>query len=244
MYTTTVSQCLLRLLSSEAIVISDIELCRWFLDRGANPNALYRKDDYCDTPTSWAVRHASIETIQLLLNHHASVEQGHLLHHAVKRETLDRNEVVSLILEKRPALNDIQFKLRHFPSEYYLKYDLGTPLYYAARKGHLDTVRLLLEHGANPFIKSSFGWLPIDAARRQKRKEVHSYLRNWSIEINEDPKERALAPLPVNCQRGAVQRLPITFGECAENKAKRRNGDKLDSPKAKRMRISSLLTEL
>jgi hypothetical protein len=148
------------------------------LERGANPNAVSKQKWY-STPVSDAVKTASLATINLLLQYHGSVEQGQLLHHAVQRPSEgDRLQIVALILSKNPPINEVQFQ--SIPGIYamYQAFDLGTPIYYAARTGHLDVVQLLGENGADQNIVSSRGRLPVDVAESRGYTDIVSYLRS------------------------------------------------------------------
>lgn len=44
-----------------------------------------------------------------------------------------------------------------------------SPLHLAARKGHLDLVRWLMIHGADPYKQTKCGMRPIDMAREEGR---------------------------------------------------------------------------
>jgi len=60
----------------------------------------------------------------------------------------------------------------------------STPLHQAALAGHLDVVKLLVEHGASLNIKDLL-WqgTPADWANHAKKPEIESYLRNQPTEI-------------------------------------------------------------
>jgi ankyrin repeat protein len=61
---------------------------------------------------------------------------------------------------------------------FYHQYGLGTPLFIASKHGYLDVVKVLVENGANPFIQSSRGDLPVDIAEQKGYLEVAGYLRS------------------------------------------------------------------
>ncbi|KAK0355369.1 hypothetical protein LTR02_006150 [Friedmanniomyces endolithicus] len=60
-----------------AFAVENIDLCRWFLSHGADPNAGCGLDI---TPLSAAVRYGPLEVIELLFNHGGTIECVQLLH--------------------------------------------------------------------------------------------------------------------------------------------------------------------
>lgn len=52
-----------------------------------------------------------------------------------------------------------------------------TPLHWAANKGHIRIVKLLVSYGAKINIKDNTGWTPLEYAEEMKRKDVAGYLR-------------------------------------------------------------------
>jgi hypothetical protein len=68
----------------------------------------------------------------------------------------------------------------------YAAFGLGTPISYAAREGHLDVVKRLVEKGADPHIVDSRGQLPVDAAKSRGHMDVVTYLQ--SLPDPKDPK--------------------------------------------------------
>ncbi|KAL8943728.1 MAG: hypothetical protein Q9211_000877 [Gyalolechia sp. 1 TL-2023] len=79
----------------------DIDMTRWFLDHGADPNRKTRGCwAECTTPLSWAVLFASLETIKMLFDRGGpeSNKHGYLLYHAAHRPTPDRLDVLEYIV--------------------------------------------------------------------------------------------------------------------------------------------------
>ena len=52
-------------------------------------------------------------------------------------------------------------------------------LHYAAEKGKIEAVKVLLKHGATIDLKNDDGKTPLDLAYKQ---EVVDYLKNWKSE--------------------------------------------------------------
>ncbi|RHZ62026.1 ankyrin repeat domain-containing protein [Aspergillus thermomutatus] len=154
----------------------DTSLTKWFLDHGADPNQRCDRYKNC-TPLSIAFREANFTTIRLLLNHGASLQQGQVLHYAAMRELDDRLEVLRYLLEKGLPVNDIMYQ--NCGEEYYFHMysGIGTPLHYAAGRGLLDSVKLLVEGGASPQIRDPMGKTAADWAEMNSQKAVAEFLR-------------------------------------------------------------------
>ena len=70
----------------------------------------------------------------------------------------------------------------------------ATPLYTAVLYNHIEILRCLLEHGADPTIPNAFGDRPIDLAKRKQRNEIERLLaRETSNRDREVPRD---TPLP------------------------------------------------
>ena len=81
------------------------------------------------------------------------------LHYAASRAEPDSSEMVRLLLEHH-AYIDAESPNR------------STPLMLAAMYGHADAVRLLLEEGADPFLRNEQGLTAVDFARRADRDDL------------------------------------------------------------------------
>ncbi|KAL8648564.1 MAG: hypothetical protein Q9210_004917 [Variospora velana] len=165
-----------------ADTFDDETMTRWFLDHGADPNAETRMGV---TPISRALVYASIDIIQMLINHGGpqSIDHGQLLHHAVHRETSDCLQVLEYLFTKGALriINQLkhQDRLDLFEEEN-LIVGCGTPLHEAARLGKQDVVEFLVARGANALIRDGKGLLAIDWALQAGQGEVVEYLTSLS----------------------------------------------------------------
>lgn len=57
-----------------------------------------------------------------------------------------------------------------------------TALMIAARWGHINVARLLLEAGASPSIKSKFGQLPAEIADRYNHNEISELILSYEVD--------------------------------------------------------------
>lgn len=139
-------------------------MVRWLLDHGALPN---QRCNLELTPTSYAVREASLDTIRYLFDKRgASVLYGQLLHYAVLRDKPDALEVVRWIVGKGAPINDI-----------ISENILGTPLHLAAGTGKLAIVTYLLSMGADPLKVDMSGCTPRSWAEKRSHMEVVDILK-------------------------------------------------------------------
>nr|POE99559.1 hypothetical protein CFP56_78039 [Quercus suber] len=75
----------------------DKRVISWFLANGANPDAVCGIDI---TPLSYAVQHAPLHIVQMLLKSTGPVRNGQLLHHAAWRTDDDCGQVCRYILDR------------------------------------------------------------------------------------------------------------------------------------------------
>jgi len=151
-------------------VFDNERLVRWFLAHGADPN---RASPRGETPFDAAGGIASIPVLELLLQYGANIKSGGVLQHAIRsREyTPERFEVIEFLLERGADINKIETYL--LPTRFQPK---GTPLYVAASEGDEKVVKLLLERGADPSIRSTRGWTPMRAAKEHDHETVVALL--------------------------------------------------------------------
>jgi ankyrin repeat protein len=136
---------------------------------------------------SEAVQISSFDCTSLLFQYGGSIQQGQLLHYAAQRKSMDRLQVVNLILSKNPPIDEVKFQSTPGIYTMYAAFGLGTPISYATREGHLDVVKRLVEKGADPHIVDSRGQLPVDAAKSRGHMDVVTYLQSLP-----DPKDAKL----------------------------------------------------
>ncbi|GJP32833.1 hypothetical protein CLOM_g17429 [Closterium sp. NIES-68] len=138
------------------------EVCSFILREGADVN---RKDRFGVTPLLEALRAGHMQTAEVLREHGAQVlldDPASELCHAVKRGMVEYLErLLSFGLEPNEA-----------------DHDLRTPLHVAAAEGSVVLVRLLLEHGANPWARDRLDNLPVDEACRNGARPVIALLKD------------------------------------------------------------------
>ena len=184
-------------LSSHRHAVSDENLVRWFLRQGADPNA---SSEACDiTPFSCAVQKATFEVIQLLFQKGGSTAQGQLLNMASDRTDPDSVAILQFLFDRGDTrINDTYLDSR---PELNLRGCVknAAPLHHAARVGNINTVRWLLQHGANPWQRTvvtiGYGTTPIDSACYDGHTDIVDVLLE-AIKEFPDPPEQILPKAP------------------------------------------------
>lgn len=145
-----------------------VKIVKFLIDRGANVN---KRDHHGATPLHWSAggkTPKSKQITRILLSKGAQVDikgrnQKTPLHWAADRGNYDQ---VEMLLNHGSAVND---KCYYSKSGYY------TPLFLAVKSGAKETVRILVEHGADPYEtmeNSSSGESPLSHAYIEEKEEI------------------------------------------------------------------------
>ncbi|KAJ5513954.1 hypothetical protein N7463_003506 [Penicillium fimorum] len=150
--------------------LDDLEMAIWLLDHGADPN---RQCSIDFTPLSYAVEHASLPVISLLLNRGGDVTKGQVLHHAVARNS-DTVEVLRLLIAHGAPINGIMYQ--DHQTSWNLYFFMGeTPLHKAVYLRKIDVIHYLLEEGADPNIKDVRSRTAIQCADEEIRRQITAW---------------------------------------------------------------------
>lgn len=91
-----------------------------------------------------------------------------------------------------------------------------SPLYMAARQGHVEVVKVLQTFGgANVNFRDNYGWTPLHAAASRDHEEVARHLIESGAEI--DPQDNALGLTPLHCatEQGHIATARLLVGKGA-----------------------------
>uniref|UniRef100_UPI003AADB641 ankyrin repeat domain-containing protein 66 n=1 Tax=Centroberyx gerrardi TaxID=166262 RepID=UPI003AADB641 len=72
------------------------------------------------------------------------------------------------------------------PNQRDVDWNCKTPLHWAAAKGHTETVRLLVESGARPCLRTDHGWTPAHFAAESGRLAVLRLLHSLHAPIDKE----------------------------------------------------------
>ena len=159
---------------SRRLVVSDESLVRWFLAHGANPNATAGEWDV--TPLSCAVAQAPLGIVKLLFDYGGSTANGQLMNFACDRTDLECVPILQYLVDHGAPLNNTLWEDRP-ELVHWANVGASTPLHSAAAAGNIDSVRFLLEHGADRTKRSVRAEkLPVDVAVACKHGEIAKIL--------------------------------------------------------------------
>lgn len=79
------------------------------------------------------------------------------MHYAAIRKLDDQLEVLRYLLDPGHSVDDIIYQTCGDESYFHMYSGIGAPLHYAAGKGRLDSVKLLVHHRASPQISDPLG---------------------------------------------------------------------------------------
>jgi ankyrin repeat protein len=164
-------------LSGSALVTAcqagNVELVRFLLEKGADPNLGYASGDF--EALVWAIigRSAKLDVVKLLHDHGVVVKGTGALIAAAEHGNL---AAVELLLKSADVdLEEVEDYGGYLDKE--KEENLGTALYAAAKEGHADIVNVLLEKGANVHFKTQKGRSPADIAEENGHQDIARKLR-------------------------------------------------------------------
>jgi ankyrin repeat protein len=145
------------------IPFTDIDMLRFLLDHGADVN--FRQDDL-GTPLHLAASYRALDIAQMLLEHKADVNSQdrngktplHLLSESWLRSRPEgqfRRRIVFVNSGPNPKL--VHLFLEHGAEVNFRMTNNWTPLHSTAFTGKVETVRLLLDHGADTTVETNRG---------------------------------------------------------------------------------------
>jgi ankyrin repeat protein len=141
-----------------------LPMVQYLVEHGADVNAVQDKTPWIRSGTLHeAVEGGSLEVIAYLLDHGATTESGAwpIIAEAAAHKN---NDILALLLSRGYDVNEPFYK------------DDLTPLMFAVRDSHIDQIRYLLEHHANPQLEDTHGHTALYFAIQRDDKEIEQLL--------------------------------------------------------------------
>lgn len=108
---------------------------------------------------------------------------GQLLHHAVWRPQADRLAIVQYILQRGAEINAIMYCDHKESFTHQEPFGIGTALHEAAAAGDLGVIRLLLDQGADCYIKDTRGRLAWERAQQEGHTGAADLLKCYMLPV-------------------------------------------------------------
>lgn len=146
------------------------------LTNGSDPNS---QDGRGWCPLMWATAEGHQEIVELLLDHGADPNVINFLGRSAIMYASNYGfyEIAKVLLEKGATPN---------PSREFTNHP---PLSAAADKGHLEVVKLLVDHGANVSHKGQDNKTALDISMEAGHGDIAKYLRNVMLKLDDTPTE-------------------------------------------------------
>uniref|UniRef100_A0A8C4IMZ0 Ankyrin-1 n=1 Tax=Dicentrarchus labrax TaxID=13489 RepID=A0A8C4IMZ0_DICLA len=201
----------------------NVIMVRLLLDRGAQIDAKTKK---VETPLHMASRAGHYEVAEFLLQNSAPVDakakveishysHNHVIHLCVNLEGSATN---SRQFTAGVSCSTLDFYYSPFPDQ-----DDQTPLHCAARMGHKELVKLLLEHKANPNSTTTAGHTPLHIAAREGHVQTVRILLDMEAQQTKMTK-KGFTPLHVASKYGKVDVAELLLERGANPNAAGKNG--------------------
>lgn len=158
----TIGSLMLELPNSMAIGADNVELAKFLISQGADPNANLRGESY--TPLECAALSGSTSLVKVLVNAGAQIKGRYALQLAAHE---GKTEIISYLLDCGAPIDEA-------PN---IGLGISSALGEAASKGHVEAVKLLLEKGANVDVKDMFGKNALELAEMHKHDVCVDILR-------------------------------------------------------------------
>ena len=195
--------CIIKTPLHYAIESGNIEIAKYLIDRGANPNI---QDAYSKTPLYSAIYSGNTEIVKYLLDHNADPNsKSYYTFPLLAAIKLGHTEIVKSLIEhgadlgikntSAQTLLHYAIELKHTEIARYLidrGVDIDTrdissgksPLHFAMHMKNMEVVKYLIEHNADIDIQDSYGLTPLHLAVDLGNKKMIEQLVEKGANIN------------------------------------------------------------
>uniref|UniRef100_A0A673Z602 Ankyrin 1 n=1 Tax=Salmo trutta TaxID=8032 RepID=A0A673Z602_SALTR len=203
-------------------------MAKVLLDKGAKANARALNGF---TPLHIACKKNHMRSMDLLLKHSASLEAvTEVLHTLSCNHTYCTHLLCVRHNVLQQTLSWLEYTFKPPTHIYFLQLqsttaytDDQTPLHCAARMGHKELVKLLLEHKANPDSATTAGHTPLHIAAREGHPHTTRILLDGGAQQTKMTK-KGFTPLHVACKYGKVDVVELLLERGANPNAAGKNG--------------------
>ena len=158
-------------------LLDDEEIVDWLFQHGASANAGPNNHTHV---ISLAVAISPIPTVDMLFEHGGCVMEGQLLHNVIERkgDPEERNQILRMLLKKGAPTDELE----HSPAWDFRgqKWGFATPMTKAIHCKQPDTLRILLEHGADMWHTDAWRRAPKGIAILTKQDDCLRILDEWA----------------------------------------------------------------
>ena len=126
-----------------------------------------------------AASKASLEVIEMLVQHGGRIQSSNVLPWAAKTSLPDRNGVIRYFLDKGVHIDALEFEHDEKIFKKYSKKAFGTALHHASKRGNVQVVSFLLQMGARRDLRDSVGKTALEYALEEDLQEVVSVFEEF-----------------------------------------------------------------
>ena len=159
-----------------ACQIGDTETVKYLIDRGADVNSL----DACDdTPLHYACIYGNLDIVKILLDNGANVNSLDYFDTTPLYTAVSNADIVSLLIE-----NGADIEIANFLGD--------TPLIHACSHGYTESMKVMLENGADANCVTEYGSYPIHYVTNEEQIDL---LLQYGADINSKDLYTGSTPL-------------------------------------------------
>ncbi|KAJ4983480.1 hypothetical protein SVAN01_11043 [Stagonosporopsis vannaccii] len=165
---------------ASAIMYGEYDFAKWLLEHGHKVNPHEPMHGGCSITSTLSGDHASTDMLKLLLDHGFKLEGYGAAAAAADEGNLDGLKI--LLAHGGFDIDEVNMWWYPFDDERDEPEESeGSALYRACRQGHLECVKLLLDHGANPEAEDIGGVSCIEIAKDREHEEIVELLKAQGV---------------------------------------------------------------
>ena len=211
-------------------------IAEFLINRGADVNI---KDKFGKTPLDYAIDNDYRNLASTMILSGAKIPTKSDDSVKGKSEIIMRIKPLHQVT-RNEELSKVEIFIKKYPEQIHVKDDYGRiPLYWAARTGNIEIVRLLVENGSDINLKDNDGWAALHTTAYNGREAAAEYLikKGAELDIRNNDGE---TPLYWAARRGNTRLVKLLVKNGANINARTKSG-KTPLSVAKNRSISEIL---